>query len=83
VSLKGLASELGLVPALELHRLATWGHLVQAMPLEAVPVVVLAQVQATMAGLAVVEALDRDPVALDTLKFSFSKKLESEPNTHF
>jgi len=80
VSLKGQASELGLVLASELDGPIAMAPLAQATPLVTVPAVVLARVQAIMVGPAAVEALVRDPVAVDTFKSSFSNKLEPEPN---
>jgi len=83
VSLKGQASESVLVLAPELHRLAAMAPLALATLPEMVPAVVPAQVQATMVVSAAVEALERDPVAVDILKIHFPNKLELEPNTHF
>jgi hypothetical protein len=83
VSLKGQASELGLVQALELHRPVAMALLVPAMPPEAVPAAAVAQVEAIMAGLAAVEARDKGPEQGHTLKFPFPKKLERESNKHF
>jgi hypothetical protein len=71
VLLKGQASELAQVLALELHRQVAMALLVQATPLEVVPAGVAAQVAAAMAGSLAVEAPDRDLVAVDTLKFPF------------
>jgi hypothetical protein len=45
--------------------------MVQAMPPEEVQAGVAAQVEATMVGSLAVEALDRDLVVVDTLKFRF------------
>jgi len=83
VSLKVQASELGLVLAPELDRLVALALMVQAMPPDSVAAPVAAQVVATMAGQPVVEAPDLESVAVDTLKFPISGKLEWEPNTHF
>jgi hypothetical protein len=71
VSLKGRASELGLVLAPELHEPVAVVLLVQALPKETVPAGVPVQVEATMAGSPAVEALDQDLVAVYTLNFSF------------
>jgi hypothetical protein len=83
VSLKGQASELGLVQVSELHRLVALALLVQAMLPEAVQAAEVARVEAKMAGLAAEEAREKGPVAVHTLKFSFLNKLEREPITHF
>lgn len=86
MSLKGQASELGRVRALELHRPVVMAPLAEVLPLETVPAVVKEQVQATMAGLAVVEAPDQEfriRWRWIPLSFLFSNKLESEPNMHF
>jgi hypothetical protein len=61
--------ELGLVLALELDRLVALALLVQAMPPDSVPAVVVAGEVAKMVGRPAVQATDLDPVAVDTLKF--------------
>jgi len=83
VSLKGQASELGLVLASELDRPAVMAPLARATLSVPVPAVVPEQVQATMGGPAAVEAPGQDPVVADTVKLPSSNKLEPESHTQF
>jgi hypothetical protein len=71
VWLKVQASELAQVLALERHIPIAMVLMVQAMLPEEVPAGVAALVEAAMVGSLAVEALDRDLVVVDTLKFRF------------
>jgi len=82
VSLKVQALELGLVLAVELDRPEALALMVQDMPPDLVAAPVAAQVAVTMAGQPEGVAPDLESVAVDTLKFPISRKLEWKPNTH-
>jgi len=82
VSLKVQASELGLVLAPELDRPEALALMVQDMPPDSEAVPVAAQVVATMEGQPAVVAPVLEPVAVDTLKFSYLWQAKWKPNTH-